>query len=603
MIENKKLEFSLDKNSIDLLYDDDRFCVVSIDLMHQDDTLEDCNRNMCNISHEAILKSIPTIYNTTISCIYNSEHKDFVTDVVEHYANERELFETHIVGHIPTDARVKFVKRDNGKTYLNVEAIIHKNLEPKIIEIIEKNDGKIKVSTVFKAIGEQDKDTGIFVVDEWTLITTTLLGEKFREGIEGSKLTIKKISKEQLNTANERYMQFAYNGNKKDIYDIIKNKKEKEIEIVNVLGTRELESRIWAELKKYKYTDGHWTGFRYYIENILPDTKEVIVQDNQMDKLYKIPYVVSDKGDVTIDEEKRTVVSKDVNYREVKNSFEFNFAKEDYGTGGKIEIDKSKDSMSETEWGKINKIALRNKILLAENYKELVNSAYLVVEEGWEEAPSEKLKYPVMEIVDNKKLVYNRHGLASALGFAKANKEKEVIKKLEKIYKDLDLDKKEDKEDKDFENAKTEVDIEKEFKALKKEHDKLLRLHDEIKEKYEDLKKDHEELKEKHIEIKESNAKYKDKEDKEYMHNYLKTYKKSFSNEEYEILASEIEKSNKKDFEMKVDEKIKEFVRKMSEEDEGCEKEFSNSYGFLANYTQIPNKELTSIDQVLEQLK
>ena len=55
MGEVKTIEFSAKKNSIDLLYGDDRFCVVSVDLLHEDDE-DDCNRNMCNISHEANLK-------------------------------------------------------------------------------------------------------------------------------------------------------------------------------------------------------------------------------------------------------------------------------------------------------------------------------------------------------------------------------------------------------------------------------------------------------------------------------------------------------------------------------------------------------------------
>src|SRR5574344_703835 len=199
MSEDKTLEFSAKQNSIDLLYDDDRVSIVSIDLMHEDETTEDCNNNMCNISHECIVASLPSIFNTTISCRYNSISKDFVDDVTEHYSNDKELFETHIVGHIPTDARVKFIKRENGKTYLNVEAILHKNLEPQIIKILDKNDGELKVSTVLKCLGEQDKETGIFKVDKFVLMTTTLLSNKVREGIEGSHIEVKRFSRQQLN--------------------------------------------------------------------------------------------------------------------------------------------------------------------------------------------------------------------------------------------------------------------------------------------------------------------------------------------------------------------------------------------------------------------
>ena len=137
MSEDKIISFSASKNSIDLIYDDERFCVVSVDLLHEDGEGEH-NNNMCNISHEANVKSMSSIYNTTISCRYNSICKDFVSDVVEHYKDDTERFETRIIGHFPPDARIKFIKRDNGKTYLNVEGIIHKKLVPEFMSILKK---------------------------------------------------------------------------------------------------------------------------------------------------------------------------------------------------------------------------------------------------------------------------------------------------------------------------------------------------------------------------------------------------------------------------------------------------------------------------------
>ena len=120
---------------------------------------------------------------------------------------------------------------------------------------------------------------------------------------------------------------------------------------------------------------------------------------------------------------------------------------------GKIyKVDKSKESISETPWGDVDKIDLRDKIMEASNRSSLVKDVYMVVEDGWEEAPSEKLKYPVMQLKGDT-LVYNRGGLASALGYAKATDEKEVVKKVEAIYKKLDLDD-EKEEAKDMEEAK-----------------------------------------------------------------------------------------------------------------------------------------------------
>ena len=57
--------------------------------------------------------------------------------------------------------------------------------------------------------------------------------------------------------------------------------------------------------------------------------------------------------------------------------------------------------LKETPWGDIDKTELRNKIMDASNRTDLVHKVYLKVMDGWEDAPSENLKYPVMELVNN----------------------------------------------------------------------------------------------------------------------------------------------------------------------------------------------------------
>lgn len=103
-------------------------------------------------------------------------------------------------------------------------------------------------------------------------------------------------------------------------------------------------------------------------------------------------------------------------------------------------VDKSKEAMSEKAWGDVDKTDLRNKIMDAKNKNSLVKSVYMLVEEGWEDAPSDHLKYPVM-CFEGDKLVYNRHGLASALAYARQENETAVINKIERIYKKLDINK------------------------------------------------------------------------------------------------------------------------------------------------------------------
>ena len=121
-------------------------------------------------------------------------------------------------------------------------------------------------------------------------------------------------------------------------------------------------------------------------------------------------------------------------------------------------IDKSKEALSEADWGDVDKAAMRDKIMDAKNRDTLVKSVYLLVEDGWEDAPSEHLKYPVMELKGGT-FVYNRRALASALAYAKQNDEQDVVNKVNKIYKSLDLedDGKEEKMAKEIEFAAVDI--------------------------------------------------------------------------------------------------------------------------------------------------
>lgn len=121
------------------------------------------------------------------------------------------------------------------------------------------------------------------------------------------------------------------------------------------------------------------------------------------------------------------------------------FAKQDeYGTGKPIKVDKSKWAVSNDSWGDVDKTSLRNTVLEAKNYKTLVKSVYLDVQDGWEESPSEKLKYPVMQY-KNGKFVYNAGGLLSAQQYGEKYDES-VAKKALTIRKRLGLVKSEKEE-------------------------------------------------------------------------------------------------------------------------------------------------------------
>ena len=618
MSEERKFTFST-QNSVDVLQDDPDMLIVSLDLMHEGE-----NRNKCDIPHEAIVESLDTIPNKPIAFRYNSQSLIAADDVTEHARNAKQLFETRIAGHIPADARMKFITRPNGKTYLNVEGVVQKKYLPVLVDIIRKHKGKLKVSVEFYATGIQDEETGIFRIEKFRFQCAMLLSDTVLEGIEGSAMVAEEIAQEEVERMNARYFSFASKQGA-NIIEEIKNKKKEEQTKVAKLTARQLEDKIWSRLKDYTYRDGEWIGKRYWVLDFDTAEKVAYIHDNQTDADYKVPYSVDKNGDVNVDMDGKKEVEQTHEWKEksVKNAW--TFAKDEYGTGAAITIDKSKEALSDDEWGKVNKTDLRNKVLDAENYKELVKAVYLVVEEGWEEAPSQKLKYPVMQIKGGK-AVYNRYALASALGYAKANNETEVVGKVMKLYKELGIDGEEeksvenklDKDNPELEKIRDDADAREDEAKKNAEIDapEQKKLEDDVDADKDYWKKKHEEtnaaLEKKNCDYAELVGKFADlskqfeevcaklkvfetEEAKCNKRKYLNKYRNAFDSGEYEIIAKKVEEDEScEDFCAFVDSKMLEKSKKqyglddnmLNSEEEGI---FKNAYnpngGFMRDYT------------------
>lgn len=155
-------------------------------------------------------------------------------------------------------------------------------------------------------------------------------------------------------------------------------------------------------------------------------------------------------------------------------------------------VDKSKDSMVDTLWGNVDKTELYKKIIDASNADTLVKDVYMKVENGWKDAPSDKLKYPVMQFKGDT-LVYNRNGLSSALGYARAENETDVVSKIEKIYKSLDIEDDNDNKESKGKESKTMQEQKFEIEGRKAWGDVIAKVQDhEGKDVYVDsVEKDH----------------------------------------------------------------------------------------------------------------
>ena len=172
----------------------------------------------------------------------------------------------------------------------------------------------------------------------------------------------------------------------------------------------------------------------------------------------------------------------------------------------------------------------------AKNKSTLVKDVYLLVESGWEDAPSEHLKYPVMELVGDT-FYYNSGALSSALAYAKQENETIVISKVEKLYKKFKLNDK-DKEDK-MSDIKEKEDVvmaqEEETKVDDKEKEvekKEMSAEEEKEMGCDKAMSDEEENKDEVKEDKEEDSK-EEKEEEKSMSEQAKEFAESETDKEY----------------------------------------------------------------------
>ena len=115
-------------------------------------------------------------------------------------------------------------------------------------------------------------------------------------------------------------------------------------------------------------------------------------------------------------------------------------------------INTSKDAVYTGDWDG-NKA--KQDLIKEKNYKSLAPKVCLKLEEGWEDREVTKLGYPVMGLYDGE-WRYSTKAIASAQAYAEQNDETEVLNKIKKIKKSLELD--DDSEGKE-ENMAMEIEF------------------------------------------------------------------------------------------------------------------------------------------------
>lgn len=395
------------------------------------------NRNESEFLLESFDTGIPTIYNKPILAYFNEKNQDTEAhntklkldmQTGEYYYDYNYPEAEKPVGVIPESASIT-VEEYMTKNWIVIDGGIIWTSYNRSLSRLIKRQLKKKVSVEIEVLDSYMED-GVEKIKSFKFLGITILGKTsdgkhmIEEGIENAHMRMINFSESEKFKKYSMAFEYARQHNfkdemipiPKDIQDYM-NDFIKGMENFNasdeIFNNHSLEVSILAN------------------EGVSIEGAKVIV--SKLERLM-------DEGNFVI----ANIIGgmKMLTYLKQFNQEEF-IENDKIGTGDKIKISLTKKSASDDSWSSVNKTKLRNDLLESSNYKDCIDKCYLVIEEGWEESPSESLKYPVCQIKDGT-LVYNLNGVKNARARLKQNTDESYYKsattKLNKIYLKLGLD-------------------------------------------------------------------------------------------------------------------------------------------------------------------
>jgi len=565
MDEKKILQHEVDFTRV--LYENNNISIYEVDAI-----LLGLNRHNMSIDEECIKESVSSFANMPMYCVidnkYNqldSKYNDFLEHFREEYPNVITRDRILPFGVIPESAieKAKIVERD-GKQYLRIQAVVWKRLLPHVSDILKRRDGDVKVSVEFSIDKGERLPDGSIKINKFTITSIVALGSKFTEAMEGTQMKSVRFSLDNyINECKENYLYFS----KQDIFDVPRNVVDN---MKNGILLREKYGRggtkqIYNNVKQICSSN---KIYEYQLKDIFSFMSEYNGEGLSKTSTKYILYSMygGDSGEKWI-----TSVCNSSNADAIKN-------KEGGGKLKKITINNTKEAAVKSEsWDNPGKL-LYEPLLEAENSKSLLKEAYLIVDDGYEDAPSEHLKYPHHvvkgdELVVDEKGVQAAHQRASQSGVFSG----EIKAHLEKHYKELGLslekfsDGKEDEEEDRKENEKKE-DTKKEPKKEdneKKDEKFSIEDYDSMKEKFSeietrcsDMQKKMDEKDKELASVNEKLAKYVKKENAESNKMAIKEFSHCLDEDVLSSLMSKVEDMSVEEMKASVAQEVMNFVKK-----------------------------------------
>jgi len=397
-------------------------------------------------SAETLDKTKGTLDNKPIIFELNKYKNDFGSHSIQtsngnnfddYYGNGNENRTTVPCGFVlPNTARVEDAE-DGIRKVIKVDALIWSLYSGKCLELFRQSKGNRKSVSVEMLVYDSamiDNDTLEELLD-FSFEAVTILGDDIREASPKSFMEILFFAKEETAKYEEAYrLEFGHYSNLDfTIPAKVKTNAQKGLDLYKQKGVganavslsvaRHIVNNEKASQEKLRQMS-HFFSKRTTIHDF---------SDNESPEAIRYALHGGREGMSFATKLVRDMEESD------KRMATYFANPEDWGTGETIKIDKSKDSMSNSSWGDVDKTALLHKVMKAKNYSELVHAVYMKIEAGDYKKNTGLLKYPVMQIVGDT-AVYNRGALGTALGYAEKEGESEIVSKINGIRKKMGVE-------------------------------------------------------------------------------------------------------------------------------------------------------------------
>lgn len=347
------------------------------------------NRNNSAFTKESMIASLDTFYNKPVLGYFSKVTKDFEEHNYDlKFDEDGKIYEDFegrdgekAIGMIRESDVVEIVEKD-GLNWIRITCGIWvKYNRQQVRHLLMSKRKKVSIECIAP---KTHMENGIEVIDEFVFNGVTILGNTrggftpVNEGIPGAHLKLLEFVNTEACNTSLKAMSFASK---------VQSEEDGLTDVANKL-TRSFGSNVIVE---DVYLDGY-----------------ALLQEPNTGRLFTSKY--------SIDGDNIDVSLADRNYISESSVFGSDYNKkifiesEKIGKGQSIPVDFSKEAVSDDSWGSISKTDLRNKVLASENYRQLVGKAYLVALDGWEDAPSSNLRYPIAQM-KNGKFVINRDAL------------------------------------------------------------------------------------------------------------------------------------------------------------------------------------------------